>query len=95
MHSSKACNNASSRGLALVLVVGNEEPDLEEPTVAIAESLDALSGGQLALPVLAGRALRAAPFAEARLELTQLGTELSQTRRHAFCRSRSANQPLM
>ncbi len=91
-------DDTGGRRLALVFVVGDEETDLEKARVGIAQTLDALAGGELSLRVLAGDLLRAAALSEPCLELSDFRAQLPEAGRHASCpsrSSRSANHFLM
>src|SRR5207245_7272036 len=64
-----SCHDPRRRRLAIVLVIGHEQPEFEPGAVFIEQRRDALPGGQFALIVLALDALRAASLFEARAEL--------------------------
>jgi len=93
-----AGHHAGGRRLAVVVVVGDQETDLEKARVRIAQTLDALASGELSLRVLAGNLLRSAALSEPCLELADFRAQLPEAGRHASCpsrSSRSANHFLM
>jgi hypothetical protein len=90
MHDTDARDNAGTRRLALILIVRDQEPDLEEARLRIAQPVDALAGSEFFLFVLSGDAVLAAAFAQLGLERADLGAELPQTRVARLPRPRPA-----
>jgi hypothetical protein len=91
----EAGHDPGGRRLSLIGVVGDEQADLQEPALRIAELRDAFARGQLPLLVLSLDPIRPAAEEKALLELANLGAELAEPRGHASCRWRSANHSLM
>jgi len=83
-------DHTGARRLPLVLVVGDEQPDLEEMRIRVRDLRDALAGGELSLFVLSGRLVRASALTEPGLELARGYAELSQSRTHTSCARRAS-----
>src|SRR5207247_10325958 len=66
---SEARDHAGGGGLAVVLVVRDQQTDLEPLAAGVEQRRDALPGGELPLLVLAADLLRPAPLLEARAQL--------------------------
>ena len=84
--------------LAIVVIVGDEQADLEEVRVGVAELGDALAGGELSLLVLAARSCRARRPRGAGLRARATSALSSRSRvvtLPARVALRSANQSLM
>jgi hypothetical protein len=56
---------ARRRSLPVILIIGDEQPDLLKPGLGIEQARDALTRGELALPMLAFDLVRAAAFKQA------------------------------
>ena len=59
--------------MSVVLVIRDQKADFDEARVGVAQTRDALAGGELSLLVLALDLVGAAALAEAPLELAQRG----------------------
>jgi len=79
VHLTDSRHHAGARRLAVVLVVGHQEADLEEPRADVAQRLDALARRELSLLVLSGHLVGAAAGAQRRLELAHRRAELPQS----------------
>ena len=102
VHDADPSDDTSRGRLPFVLVVRDEQSDLDEARMQIAQTIDALAGCELLLFVLAGDAVFAAAFTETRFERPDLGAQLAQARMtrlrslaYASCFCRSANHFLM
>src|SRR5690606_7642629 len=71
-------DDARGGRLTVVTVVGDEESDLEEVRAGIAQEVDPLTRGELALRMLARDPLGTAPLTQALLELLQLPRQRRQ-----------------
>ena len=90
-----ARHDARARRLAVVRVVRHQQADLEKARVGVAQPGDALARRQLSLLVLFGDLVGPAPVPQLRFERADLGAQLTQTRGHTSCRSRSLNHSRM
>src|SRR4029077_6356324 len=96
MHSHDRRYYSRGWGLAIVLVVRNEQSDLQHARIGVAQQLDSFAGGELPLLMQLLEALRSTGFAEFCLELLYLVAQLAQAIAHyASCFSRVANHSLM
>ncbi len=72
LHDTDPGDDAGARRLPVILVVGDQQPDLDPGCAGIAKLLDAFAGGELALAVHLGDALGAAALLQAASQLEVL-----------------------